>query len=139
MKNLVESRKHDICFHRNGKIDITAHVARALGLREGDVLAVGIDGEDYCPEYYLYVRCRRECVQGRYEATCSSTVRKGGNSRFLRAYSKSICRTICDLVGGTDAYLMTGELRTDIQGTDRALTLITRTNLKPAKVINPHQ
>ena len=131
MKNLVESRKHDICFHRNGKIDISAHVTRVLSLREGDVLAVGIDGDACSPEYYLYVRCRREHVQGRYEATCSCTARKGVNSRFLRAYSKSICRIICDLVGGADAHLMTGELRTDIKGTDLAITLITRTNLRP--------
>ena len=49
---LEKSRKADISFHRNGKIDITARVARLLSLRRGDVIDVGVDNT----ECFLYVR-----------------------------------------------------------------------------------
>ena len=133
MKNLVDNRKHDICFHKGGTIDITSHVVQALGLREGDVISVCQTDNDY-PEYYLFVRIPREkAAGGRYEARITRTVQQGRRSKFMRAYSRQLCQAICEIVGNNVAYLMTGELRTDIPGIERALTLITRTNLKPNK------
>lgn len=131
MKDLIPNhRKYDISFHHNGKIDIRAHVVRSLGIHEGDVISIS-QSDDTPYEYYLYVRIPHDKAEGaQYNAQCRRTVTAGRRSQFLRAYSKALTDAILQVTGTTDAYLMTGELRTDIPGIPRALTLITRTNLK---------
>ena len=46
-----KTRRPDITFYRNGRIDITASVAERLSLRAGDVIDIARGKE----EYYLYV------------------------------------------------------------------------------------
>lgn len=134
MKDLIPChRKYDISFHHDGKIDIRAHVVRTLGIHEGDVISI-CQSDDTPHEYYLYVRIPHDKTEGaQYTAQCRRTVTNGRRSQFLRAYSKALTDAILKIVGTTDAYLMTGELRTDLPGVSRALTLITRTNLKPTR------
>ena len=77
------TRRPDITFYRNGRIDITASVAERLSLRAGDVIDIARGKE----EYYLYVRLRRsDGAVGRHEAQCYPS--KSGTRNF-RAYSKN--------------------------------------------------
>lgn len=92
-------RKTDLTFYKNGRIDISAHVANILSIHKGDVIDVLIDNPDYGMEIYLYVRMRAPTV-GKYEATCFQTHKR---SRNFRTYSKclsskllSLCKTDSD-------------------------------------------
>jgi len=100
---LGNTRKADLTFHPGGRIDISAHVAKELSLRRGDVLDVVDDGD----EIYLYVKFRAPVV-GRHEAVCFPT-KTGG--RHFRTWSKRLCRammTICG-IGGNVLRLPVGE------------------------------
>lgn len=105
MKSLLGySRRPDISFHRNGRIDITARVAHKLNLQAGDVIDVAFDRV----EFYLYVRQKGTAIKGRHEAQCWPT--KRGSHNF-RAHSSRLCRNVLALSGATDvARLPIGEL-----------------------------
>lgn len=83
---LGNTRKTDITFHANGRIDISAHVSKALSIRQGDVIDI-LKGDE---EIYLYVRYHTPTV-GRHEAACFST---HTGSRHFRAWSQKLCRFI---------------------------------------------
>lgn len=117
---LDKTRKHDISFHRNGKIDITARVAKALNLSSGDVINVAVDNS----ECFLYVSHKADECVGNHEAQCSSTKNLSNN---LRAYSVRLCRAIMDLVNCSDQqviHLNCGEKV--MKGNKPFLTLIIR-------------
>lgn len=84
-------RKPEITFSRSGKIDITAGVARALSLEDGDVIDVIHErtdrGED---EWYLSVRLRRPQV-GSYVNVAHRANRTG---RFMRVQSKQLTDSV---------------------------------------------
>ncbi|MDO4929621.1 MAG: hypothetical protein Q4E59_00650 [Bacteroidales bacterium] len=116
------TRKPDIIFSASGRIDISARVARFLGLQRGDVLDVAVDSG----EYYLYVSHRAPTV-GRFEAVVYPTNQKG---RHFRAASKRLCAAILRACGTT------GKARLGIgtpvtRNADVLLPIITR-NLLPA-------
>lgn len=119
---LGNTRRADISFHRNGRIDITATVAKTLKLSKGDIIDV-----DYRNgEYRLYVRLRECEAIGRHEAQCYPT--KEG-SHNLRANSKRLCRAIlaaCNAV--KEAKLLIGEV-VEFPPFGLAISLITRNNL----------
>ena len=79
------TRRADITFHPNGRIDLTAHVAKALQLQPGDVVNIAEDDE-HPDEHYLYVSRRSEEMTGRHSCTCRRV--KAGN--YLRLFSKSL-------------------------------------------------
>lgn len=81
---LQQPRKHDISFYKNGRIDITAGIAKQLGLQRGDMIDISTGGW----KCYLYVKKRAEQVQGRNEAIVSPT-NKGKTNNF-RTYSKTL-------------------------------------------------
>ena len=83
---LGNTRKTDLTFHANGRIDISAHVSKALSIRQGDVIDM-LQGEE---EIYLYVKYHAPLV-GRHEAACFSTHTR---SRHFRAWSQKLCRFI---------------------------------------------
>lgn len=88
MISLIEhSRRADITFHRSGRIDIAARVARMLSLGEGDV----VDIAEHFSELYVYVSRRADGIVGRYEATCRPTKRRSHN---FRAHSVRLCRAM---------------------------------------------
>lgn len=125
MKSLLGSysRKPDVSFYKNGRIDITARVARAIGIADGDVLDVAYDGG----EFYMFVRAKAgECV-GRHEAQCWPT-KKGSHN--YRAHSKRLCTAIMKLSNAQDvARLPTGERALIFDKTTPAVILIARNNL----------
>lgn len=88
MKSLLgSSRKPDVTFHHDGRIDITARVAHKLGILPGDVIDVSFDGI----EYFLYIRHRGTSLTGKHEAQCFPTKRHSHN---FRAHSVRLCRDI---------------------------------------------
>lgn len=92
---LQNTRRHDITFHPSGRIDITARIAKILHLNAGDVIDVGVSGE----EYLLYVRLRAaECV-GRHEATVHPTNRGKHRANNFRAHSRHLCQAILKASG----------------------------------------
>ena len=87
---LSTSRRPDISFYPNGRIDITARIAKMLALQAGDVIDVAEEGG----EYYLYVRLRAERCTGRYEAQAYPTSRQGLRRNNMRAYSRQLVRAV---------------------------------------------
>lgn len=83
---LGNTRKTDITFRSDGRIDISAHVSKVLALQRGDVIDL-LDGDG---ELYMYVKFHAPTV-GRHEATCFPT---HPNSRHFRAWSQKLCRYV---------------------------------------------
>ena len=84
-KVMTMSRHHDVTFHSDGRIDITAHVAKTLDLHAGDVINIAEVGS--YPERYLYVARRATDTLGRHSCRCLP-VKNGGN--YLRVFSRSL-------------------------------------------------
>lgn len=91
---LGNSRKPDIIFYRNGRIEIASNVAKILNLSHGDVLDIMIDK----PEYYLYVKYRADEKVGKHESTIFPT-NKGNH---YRTSSCKLCSTILNECGISD-------------------------------------
>ena len=94
---LGNTRKTDITFHTNGRIDISARVAGILSLQKGDVIDVMDGGEEFYiyvmdggEEFYIYVKLHAPTV-GRHEAACFPT---HSGSRHFRAWSQKLCRAL---------------------------------------------
>ena len=119
---LKKSRKADISFHKNGKIDITARVARLLSIQNGDVIDVGVEKS----ECFLYVRHRGQNCMGRHEAQCSPTKR---NSYNFRAYSVKLCRAMMNFTECSDKTLHLACGEKIEKGNQNYLTLIVRNKL----------
>ncbi len=90
---LGNTRKTDITFHANGRIDISARVAGILSLQKGDVIDVMDGGE----EFYIYVKLHAPTV-GRHEAACFPT---HSRSRHFRAWSQRLCRALIKAGGSS--------------------------------------
>lgn len=82
---LNNTRRPDVTFYPNGRIDITANVARKLNLHQGDVIDIVDNGG---LEYLLYIKHRGETLVGNHEAVCRQSKRRSHN---FRAYSKRLC------------------------------------------------
>ena len=120
---LGSSRRPDISFYASGRIDITSHVARLLGIASGDVIDVGMEKG----EYFFYVRAKGAGTMGRHEAQCWQT-KKG--SKNYRAYSKRLCKAVMQLSGArTVARLPIGCTALIHGGGTKAVILIARNNL----------
>ena len=119
---LENTRRPDITFHGSGRIDITARVAKALSLHQGDVIDIAHDDG----EYYLYVKHRN--AVGRHEAQCAPTY-KGRTCNNLRAHSRRLCQAVLKVNGNyTTARLPVGEPLQQ-QGLGTALPIIIKRNI----------
>lgn len=112
------SRRPDLTFYRSGRIDITSHVARAIGLQDGDVIDIGRQGK----EFYLYVRIKKEKAIGKHLGQCHSSK---PNSHNFRTYSKAICHSLLGDTYGERLCLSVGHPE-DIEGIGIAIPIITR-------------
>jgi hypothetical protein len=120
LEPLMKTRKWDISFHPDGKIDITSNVVKTLNMRAGDVINVCREGG----EYYIYVSKRREDRIGRHK--CVVWCVKKGN--YLRAGCVELCRLIMSICHTSEsAYLRCGEV-VELPGIGTAVTLITLMN-----------
>lgn len=125
MKHLLDNtRRHDITFNADGRIEISARVTRALDLRPGDVIDVAVDERHR--ECYLYIKYRAQQLSGRHKAQCYRTGR-GRTCNSLRAHSVELCRKVLDMRGfsASQARLPVGD-PVEIPGTDKALPIIIR-------------
>ena len=86
---LPHSRKPDVSFYPDGRIDITARIAKELNLQQGDVIDVLTQGW----KFLLYVRLRGTETTGRHEAQVYRTKQ---NSNNFRAYSRTITDVILE-------------------------------------------
>lgn len=82
---LTNTRRPDVTFYPNGRIDITARVAKMLDIHQGDVIDIADNGG---LEYLLYIKYRGETLVGNHEAVCRQSKRR---SRNFRVYSKRLC------------------------------------------------
>lgn len=95
MKSILPvSRKHDISFYANGRIDISAHIARKLSLAPGDVIDIAAIGG----EWFLYVKLRAGSYVGRHAGTVWSCAKGKGT---FRTCSTAITRTVLHAAGAT--------------------------------------
>ncbi len=83
---LGRTRKADITFHRSGRINISARVAKALELAHGDV----VDIMEGLGEVYIYVKYRAPVV-GRHEGR---VFRSNKNGHHCIASSITLCRYV---------------------------------------------
>ena len=123
MESLIgnNSRRPDITFHANGRIDITARISRWLGVEDGDVIDIIHDNG----EYFLTIREKHDDIMGKHEAQCWASNKQGRN---YRAYSSKLCNAIIKMTGHHDcAKLPAGEMTTI--GNAKAVTLIVKNNL----------
>ena len=128
MKHLLDNtRRHDITFNADGRIEISARVSKALGLHPGDVIDVAID--ELGRECYLYIKHRAETLSGRHKAQCHVTNSRIKHCNSLRAHSVEICRQVLDMRGFSDsqARLPVGD-PIYIDGLNTALPIIIRYN-----------
>lgn len=83
---LGNTRKADIVFRSSGRIDISARVAKSLGLQHGDVIDIMLDGG----EWYLYIK-HHSPVNGRHEGMVFRSNAKGNH---FRVWSKALCNVV---------------------------------------------
>ncbi len=123
---LGNTRKTDITFRSDGRIDISAHVSKVLALQRGDVIDL-LDGDG---ELYMYVKFHAPTV-GRHEATCFPT---HPNSRHFRAWSKRLCRAMIHASGSrlSKVELSVGTT-VELAGVGTALPIIYRNVLNTDK------
>lgn len=98
------TRRPDISFFRNGRIDITARLAKDIGLQPGDVIDIAIDGD----EYLLHIRHKAQDVIGRHEAQCFPTNKWPKRTHNLRAHSKRLAEAVLHITGTDNARLNAG-------------------------------
>lgn len=100
---LPRTRRPDITFIRDGRILITANLARALCLNHGDSINISCRNG----EFFLYASSKSNAI-GRHDAMCRRTKK---NSNNFCANSIRLARAILDAVGinGNRAAFPVGE------------------------------
>ena len=122
MESLIgNTRRPDITFYKNGRIDLTSRVVKMLNISNGDVIDIGVCSG----EYMLYVKYRNSQIVGNHEARCYASKR---NSNNFRAYSKKLCDAILNICNASKAQLASG-VAVEIDSLGMAIPLITRNNL----------
>lgn len=123
---LGRTRRHDLRFCRNGRIDISSRVSRALGLRNGDVIDILHDVRtDDC---WLY-RAAHAGEHSRHEAQVLNPQR-AHIGHAMRAHSVRLCRAVLALAkfSGDVLRIPAGTELETVEGHD-ALPIIIRNNL----------
>lgn len=115
---LGNTRRPDVTFYRNGRIDITSRVAKLLDLRNGDV----VDIDRMCGEWRLFIRHRNDNIIGAHEARCYPSKK---NSRNYRAYSKRLCDAILTEVGAAKIVRLAAGECVNFSFYSKAIPLIT--------------
>lgn len=117
---IAVTRHNDITFHSNGRIDLTAHVSRVLGIMPGDVINIASDDSSF-PELYLYVARRADDTLGRHSCRCRPAK---SNGRYLRFFSKRLATLILDATQSTERVSLRVGASTIVPGLGLALPII---------------
>ena len=121
---ITNSRKPDITFYPNGRIDIKARIAKLLSLGDGDVINVAKHNR----EYLLYVRQKKNEIVGQYEGTVHVSKKGKFSTHNMRTYSLQLTNAMYKEVGmeiTTPLRLPAGDV-TAVDGIGIAIPLITR-------------
>lgn len=118
---LGNTRKPDILFHASGRIDIAAHVARTIGLRQGDVIDIMTDDG----ECLLYVKHRAPVV-GRHEGRAFRTNACGNH---FRAWSKTLCKAMLDQCRAAGKARLCVGTPVSLQAYGTAMPIITKNSI----------
>lgn len=113
---LGNTRKADITFHDNGRINISARVSKLLELSHGDVIDI-MDGQG---EIYLYVK-HRVPVVGRHEGM---VFRSNKNGNHCIASSVMLCRYIITRCGESGKVRLCCGTPVELQHYGKALPII---------------
>lgn len=98
MKSFISSsRKHDISFHHNGRIDISAHLAKRLSLSPGDV----IDILKHQGEWYICVKLRAGTYIGRH---IGKVWHASGHKGTFRTQAKPVTNAILAELGNPKSF-----------------------------------
>ena len=111
---LGRTRRPDISFSRNGRIELSSRVAQLLTLHKGDVIDVLID--DRTGDCFLYRKCHT--LEGmRHEA---QVYRTNACGQHFRTYSRRLCREVLQALNfhGEKMRLPTGGEVVPIEGHD---------------------
>ena len=118
---LRQSRRPDITVYANGRIDISASVAKSLALQKDDVVDILSDGH----EDYLYIKLRAADTVGKHEAVCRPTKPRSNN---FRTYSSTLANYLLQRVGVEErANLIVGKPKDTPEGI--LVPIITRFSL----------
>lgn len=121
---LGNTRRPDVSFYKDGRIDITSRVARSLNLCDGDVVDIAKSDR----ELYLYVKWRKADVVGKHTAQCRATKQHKSCTNF-RLFSVKLCTTILDMCGAENTARLAAGSKVALEGIGDAVPLITRINL----------
>lgn len=118
---LKNTRRPDVTFYKRGRINITARIARMLGMEEGDVIDIAKERD----EYMLFIRQKGTNLIGRHDARAHKIYHRRYGT--FRVYSGRLTKAIMDAANtGSDTLrLMAGECM-EIEGIGKAVPLITR-------------
>lgn len=120
---LVNNRKPDVSFYKNGRIDICAKVAKQLNLEQGDIISLAQDGG----EIFLFIANKSsDANSARCTGQCFPS-RKG--SRNFRAQSTRLCKIMLEICNSTSAARLPAGDPLSIPNLGTAIPLITRYNL----------
>lgn len=114
------TRRDDLTFHPDGRIDLTAHVADALSLQAGDVINIACVGERFA-EHYLYVARRAGETVGRHACCCRPAK---NNGRYLRVNSKRLTDYVRALVHAAGTVRLRVGTPEEVAGLGHALPMI---------------
>ncbi len=119
------TRRGDVTFHADGRIDLTAHVVKALDLHPGDVINI-IKSDDEHPEHYLYRSRMAAETTGRHTCVCHPA-NKGGN--YLRVFNKQMAHYILGICDSCNRISLRVGGLTELTGRGRALPIIITASL----------
>lgn len=122
---LGNTRRPDVSFFSDGRIDINSRVALSLGLCNGDVVDIAKNER----EVYLYVKWRGSDVIGKHTAQCRATKPHASCTNF-RAFSVRLCTAILDICKAKDVARLAAGDKVTLEGIGSAIPLITRINLQ---------
>ena len=123
MKSILGiTRKPDVTFYKNGRIDISSRVVKCLKIGKGDV----IDIATHEGEFYLFIKHKAKDLRGTHEAHCYRSSKYGFN---FRAYSKKLCLAMLRECQTEKAKIPVGEA-IDLPEIGIAVPLITRLNIQ---------
>lgn len=130
---LPNSRRPDVTFYPDGRIDITARIAKHLNMAAGDV----IDIAEHQGEYLLYVRLKAAQTVGRHEACVYPTKRGKHHANNFRTYSRRLTDAIFrassvpgGIAAGKHPLRLPAGLTVSLPDIGLAIPLITRNPLK---------
>lgn len=114
---LGNTRKPDVFFRKDGRIDITASASKLLNLEAGDCINIWSD------ESGLYLYATKPV--GQHRAVCRIVNKR---SRYLRASCKELTDFINSVTGDKETHIPVGT-PVHLSAVGLALPLITRLNL----------